>query len=113
MGEARSSAVAPHFAQLIAYNDLPCAFWPVPAERTPKAATGTGAPPIVVIGSTLDPATPYPWAVALSKELASGVLVTRVGEGHTGYRSSACVQAAVDAYLLDLKVPKDGLTCQS
>jgi predicted alpha/beta hydrolase family esterase len=73
--------------------------------------TATGAPPIVVVGSTGDPATPYDWAVSLAKELDSGVLITRTGEGHTGYQASLCVQANVDAYLLDLKVPKDGLSC--
>ncbi len=104
-------ASAPHFAQLIAYNDLPCAFWPVPAERTPKRVSATGAPPIVVVGSTGDPATPYPWAVALAKELDSGVLVTRKGDGHTGYQASPCVLGAVDSYLLDLKVPTAGPTC--
>ena len=81
-------ASAPHFADLIAYNDLPCAFWPVPAERTPAPVHAKGAPPIVVVGSTGDPATPYPWAVSLSKELSSGVLITRKGEGHTGYLAS-------------------------
>jgi len=103
---------APHFAQLLAYNDLPCAFWPVPAERTPAAASAKGAPPIIVVGSTGDPATPYAWAVSLSRELDSGVLITRKGEGHTGYAASACVQRAVDAYLLGLTVPKKGLTCK-
>ena len=102
---------APHFAQLVAYNDLPCAFWSVPAVRTPAPVTATGAPPIVVVGTTHDPATPYDWAVSLAKELDSGVLVTREGEGHTGYKASPCVQEAIDAYLLDLTVPKDGLTC--
>ena len=97
----------------IAYNDLACAFWPVAAQRTPKAVTAAGAPPIVVVGSTGDPATPYAWAVALAKELDSGVLVTRNGEGHTAYRASSCVRDAIDAYLLKLTVPKDGLTCKS
>jgi pimeloyl-ACP methyl ester carboxylesterase len=105
-------ATAPHFAGLMAYNDLPCAFWPVPAQRTPKAVKAAGAPPIVVVGSTGDPATPYPWAVALAKQLESGVLITRTGEGHTGYQASLCVQRAVDAYLLDLKAPADGLKCK-
>jgi pimeloyl-ACP methyl ester carboxylesterase len=105
------AASAPHFAQMLAYNDLPCAYWPVPAQRTPKAVSAKGAPPIIVVGSTGDPATPYAWAVALSKELDSGVLITRKGEGHTGYAASPCVQRAVDAYLLDLKVPKKGLSC--
>ena len=104
-------ASAPHFAGMIAYNDLPCAFWPVPPERTPKPASAPGAPPIVVVGSTGDPATPYAWAVALSKQLESAVLVTRQGDGHTGYEFSACVKAAVDTYLLDLTAPNAGLTC--
>ena len=102
---------APRFAAMIAYNDLVCAFWPVPAERAPHKVSAPGAPPIVVVGATGDPATPYAWSVALAKELQSGVLVTRKGEGHTGYDASNCVQKAVDAYLLDLKVPKDGLRC--
>jgi pimeloyl-ACP methyl ester carboxylesterase len=105
-------AAAPHFAHLVAYNDLPCAFWPVPAERTPRAVSAKGAPPIVVVGSTGDPATPYPWALALSRELSSGVLITRKGEGHTGYAASPCVQHAIDVYLVDLTVPRKGLTCR-
>ena len=105
-------ASAPHFAGLIAYNDLACAFWPVPAQRTPAAVTAAGAPPIVVVGTTGDPATPYAWAEALADELDSGVLVTREGESHTAYLTSSCVQRAVDEYLLGLTVPKAGLTCQ-
>ncbi|HEY6013166.1 MAG TPA: alpha/beta hydrolase, partial [Candidatus Limnocylindrales bacterium] len=104
-------SAAPHFAALIAYNDLSCAFWPVPAERVPAPVTAAGAPPIVVVGTTGDPATPYPWAVALARELDSGVLITHKGEGHTAWQSSSCVQHAVDRYLLDLIVPKAGLTC--
>jgi pimeloyl-ACP methyl ester carboxylesterase len=105
-------ASAPHFAELIAYNDLACAFWPVAPERTPATVSGAGAPPIVVVGTTGDPATPYAWAQALAKELTSAVLVTHDGEGHTAYLTDSCVQRAVDDYLLGLTVPKAGLTCQ-
>lgn len=105
------AAAAPHFAQFVAYNDLICAFWSVPAHGMPHLVSATGAPPIVVVGTTGDPATPYAWSEALANQLDSGVLVTREGEGHTGYTDSACVQAAVDAYLLELTVPDDGLTC--
>lgn len=102
---------APHFAEFVAYNDLICAFWAVPAQGKPQAVSAKGAPPIVVVGSTGDTATPYEWSVALAKQLESGVLVTREGEGHTGYADSVCVQDAVNAYLLDLTVPEAGLTC--
>jgi pimeloyl-ACP methyl ester carboxylesterase len=103
--------VAPRL-RAAAYNDLTCAFWSVPAQRTPAPAKGTGAPPIVVVGSTGDPATPYAWAKSLAKQLESAVLVTRKGEGHTAYLVSSCVQKAVDAYLLKLAVPKAGLVCK-
>jgi hypothetical protein len=73
---------------------------------------GAGAPPILVVGTTGDPATPYAWAQALSKELATGVLLTYEGEGHTAYlRSTACIDNAVEAYLIDGKVPADGTRC--
>jgi pimeloyl-ACP methyl ester carboxylesterase len=103
---------APHFAELIAYNDLACAFWPVAPERTPTKVSAAAAPPIVVIGTTGDPATPYAWAQALTKELTTAVLVTHEGEGHTAYLTDSCVQRAADEYLLGLTVPKAGLTCQ-
>jgi len=106
------TSAAPHFAQMIAYNDLICAFWAVPAQGRPHAVSAPDAPPIVIVGTTGDPATPYSWSEALAEQLDSSVLVTREGEGHTGYADSPCVEKAVDAYLLELKVPKDGLTCK-
>jgi pimeloyl-ACP methyl ester carboxylesterase len=104
-------ATAPHFAEFVAYNDLICAFWAVPPQGMPHAVTAEGAPPIVVVGTTGDPATPYAWSVSLADQLESGVLITREGEGHTGYGDSLCVQDAVDEYLLELTVPEDGHTC--
>ena len=74
--------------------------------------TAAGAAPIVVIGTTRDPATPYAWAVHLADQLDSGVLVSRDGDGHTGYNEgNDCVDDAVEDYLLDGTVPEDGLTC--
>jgi hypothetical protein len=66
----------------------------------------------VVVGTTRDPATPYAWAEALASQLDSGVLVTRDGDGHTGYNSgNECTSVAVESYLIEGKVPRDGLTC--
>jgi pimeloyl-ACP methyl ester carboxylesterase len=103
--------VSPHFAQQIAYNDLACAYWPTPATGQPHRVSAPGAPPLVIVGSTGDPATPYAWSKALASQLETARLVTRRGEGHTGYLVSPCVSKAVDAYLIDLKAPRDGLTC--
>jgi hypothetical protein len=77
----------------------------------PGPVTAEGAPPILVIGTTGDPATRYVWAERLADELESGVLITNEGDSHTAYLTSSCVQRAVNAYLLGLTVPKPGLTC--
>ena len=65
-----------------------------------------------MVGTTNDPATPYAWSVSLAEQLSSGVLVTREGEGHTGYnKGNTCVDRAVEDYLVDGTVPQDGLSC--
>ncbi|MEP9384556.1 alpha/beta hydrolase [Nocardioides sp. KR10-350] len=82
-----------------------------PSQKAP-AVGAKGADPIVVVGTTRDPATPYAWAKSLASELDSSVLVSRDGDGHTGYNSgNSCVDDAVEGYLVDGKVPKDGLSC--
>ena len=90
-----------------------CADWPYPATGTRGAITAEGSGPIVVVGTTGDPATPYEWAVSLADQLAEGVLVTYVGEGHTGYnKGDLCVNKAVDDFLISGTVPEDGLRCE-
>jgi hypothetical protein len=64
----------------------------------------------LVLSATGDPATPHDWGVAVANQLSSGVLVTRVGGGHTS-RSYPCVQAIAEAYLITLTVPDAGTTC--
>ncbi len=107
----RFTAVAPRVGRLLAFNDVECAYWAAPPARVPAPVAARGAPPIVLVGSTGDPATPYAWAQDVAGQLSSAVLVTRVGEGHTGYAVSACVRDAIDAYLLDRSVPMAGLRC--
>ncbi len=105
---AGAPTVAPYW-----WGPSPCADWPSPPTGVREPITADGAAPIVVVGSTNDPATPYEWSVSLAEQLASGVLVTRVGEGHTGYnKGNSCVDQAVEAYLLDGTVPQDGLRCE-
>lgn len=107
----RFEEVAPTFGRYLA-GDGACAYWPADAAETLQDYSAGGAAPILVIGTTGDPATPYAWAESLAQTLESGVLVTYEGEGHTAYgRSNECVDNAVDAYLLEGTVPQDGLTC--
>ncbi|MFK4851427.1 alpha/beta hydrolase [Microbacterium sp. ZW T6_19] len=90
-----------------------CEVWPYPPTGTRGEIHATGADPIVVVGTTNDPATPYEWSESLAGQLDEGVLITRVGEGHTGYnKGNTCVDSAVEAYLVEGTVPEDGLRCE-
>jgi pimeloyl-ACP methyl ester carboxylesterase len=106
--------IGPRFGPVLAYAGLDCAFWPVdPAPRDGGAITAEGAPPLLVIGGTRDPATPYAEAQAMAGQLASAVLLTLEGDGHGAYGGrSACVDDAVHAYLLRLTTPVSGTVCR-
>jgi pimeloyl-ACP methyl ester carboxylesterase len=104
---------APDFGVADLYGALSCTSWPAMPTSRPHVITAAGSAPIVVVGSTGDPATPYVDAQALAKELQHGVLLTRVGDGHTGYRSSLCIRSHVNSYLLALTVPAAGISCPS
>jgi pimeloyl-ACP methyl ester carboxylesterase len=109
---AKDLAVAPTWGAFLAWGNLPCAYWPVAPVSTPHTISARGSAPIVVIGTTRDPATPYEWSVRLRDQLASASLISYDGDGHTAYmRSNACVNDAVDGYLIDATVPRDGLSC--
>ena len=110
---AAVTATAPIFGALNVNGEAVCSLWPDPGTAPPHALAAPGAPPIVVVGSTGDPITPYVWAEHLAAELVSGRLLTRVGDGHTAYPYSACVRAAVGAYLVALRVPPPGTRCPS
>lgn len=110
--QERLDAEAPVIAPYWTGGGDPCASWPAPPAGVREPITAPGSPPIVVIGTTGDPATPYEGAQRLADQLSQGVLVTRVGEGHLGYNAgNACVTDAVDAYLVDGIVPEAGLRC--
>nr|WP_296066217.1 alpha/beta hydrolase [uncultured Actinoplanes sp.] len=100
----------PLFGASLAVQMLPCTFWPGTRDPYP-AGPATGAPPIVVVGTTGDPATPYENTAALASMLGVGHVLTWEGEGHTAYPSTKCIVNAVDGYLIDLKVPQEGLRC--
>lgn len=104
----------PTFGPAMGYGGAVCAQWPVPPLREPAPISAEGAGPIVVIGTTGDPATPYEWSQSLAEQLDDAVLLTFEGNGHSAYgRSGGCIEAAVDPYLLEGTVPEDGLTCSS
>ncbi len=93
------------------WGSIVCAYWPVPPQRQPGPVNAPDAPPILLVGSTGDAATPIIWAEAVMTQLEGSVLVTRDGEGHTSYGRNACIGQAVDAYLIDLELPPADTVC--
>ena len=103
---------SPVFGRGLAWAALNCAYWPVHATGEPHRIEAKGAAPIVVVGTTRDPATPYRWARALAGQLSSARLLTYEGDGHTAYgRGSSCINRTINAYLLRGTPPKDGKRC--
>jgi pimeloyl-ACP methyl ester carboxylesterase len=105
---------SPHFGRTMAWMSLACGYWPVKPVGRPHTIAAAGSPPIVVVGTTRDPATPYPWAQSLARSLASGRLLTFRGDGHTVYGNrSDCIDTAVNRYLLEGEAPENGTVCGS
>jgi pimeloyl-ACP methyl ester carboxylesterase len=89
-----------------------CALWPVkPANKVD--VTGKGAGPIVVVGTTGDPATPLASTRKMAAALEQGVLLIVEANQHTGYGTNDCINTAVDSYLIKLTIPVSETTCKS
>ena len=109
---ATTSAVAPTFGPQMSYGGTSCNEWPYQATRVREPILAAGSAPILVVGTTNDPATPYQWSVNLAGQLENGHLVTYHGEGHTAYnKSNSCVNDAVDDFLIEGRVPAKDPDC--
>ena len=107
--------VSPLFGDHLAWSMLSCTHWPVRGAAEHPDVHAPGAPPILVVGNTGDPATPYQGARRMAERLGKGVGVqlTWKGQGHGAYDSGdTCVQNAVNGYLLDGRVPRNGTVCE-
>jgi len=111
------AAAAPTIGAIFSYSDwvqvsIACQNWPYSSVLSAEKIAAKGAAPIMVVGTTNDPATPYTGAQSLAKQLVSGFLITRKGEGHTAYASgNACIDTTVDAYLVNGTVPTKDPQC--
>ncbi|MFI6499857.1 alpha/beta hydrolase [Nonomuraea typhae] len=108
---SESTRSAPNFGPYIMWSTLPCAYWPTrPTPPTTPKAPGT--PPLLTIGTTRDPATPYHWSQSLTDHLQSATLLTYEGDGHTAYSNgSTCIDNHVNRYLTTLTTPPRGTRC--
>lgn len=104
---------SPTFGEAMSWSEIGCDSWPDSEQLAPGVVTGEGAAPVLVVGTTGDLATPYEWAESLADQLSSGMLLTYDSTPHTAYRlGSRCIDAAVDAYLLDGTLPEPDTVCQ-
>lgn len=110
---AKLEKVGKVFGRYWQYGALTCENWPYPVVAAPANYAAEGAPTIVVIGTTGDPATPFEQAVSLAHDvLADGFLITYEGEGHTAYgRSNSCVDVTVDEFLISGTLPPKEPVC--
>lgn len=110
--QAEAERTAPLWGELFVGESSPCQLWPFEPVGGVRTITAPGSAPIVVVGTTRDPATPYEWSERLASQLQSGVLVSFDGDGHTAYmRSNECVNSAIDDFFIEAVVPEDGLQC--
>jgi pimeloyl-ACP methyl ester carboxylesterase len=112
----RFTDAAPVFGPYLAYTNISCKYLTPPTKdkltRSTNKITSIKTAPVIVIGTTRDPATPYEWSVGLHQIFKNSKLISLDADGHTGQgRGSACVDDAVDAYLLQGKTPTKNLTC--
>jgi len=106
---------SPRFASTFDGAELGCQAWGHTNPEPSKKLHAKGSAPILVIGTTGDPATPYEDAVSMADQLDSGQLLTWEGNGHAAYSNPGhgpCVTKAVDTYLLTGTMPKKDLTCR-
>ena len=111
--QRRAAVEAPHFGAGNVGLGYECSFWPYPPARTgPTTFSAPTAPPIVVVGTRGDPATPIAWARGLATQLGSGRLVTVDDTTHTAsLNGNPCLDAILVRYLVDLQVPESGTAC--
>ncbi|MER7754379.1 alpha/beta hydrolase [Kitasatospora sp. NPDC097643] len=112
---AKLKAEAPLLAKDVTvddYSEPGCAYWPFKTQEKPHTIRAEGAAPILVVGSTGDPATPYASAESLAKGFANATLLTREGEGHGAFgKGNACIDQALEAYLTEGTMPAAGTRC--
>ncbi len=107
-----ASAAIPEMAKSMSWSNAPCSTWFGHNPNPPAPASSATTAPILIVGTKFDPATPYPWAQSLNKQLATSTLLTYEGNGHTAFgNGSTCVDSSVNDYLLRGITPPAGKRC--
>ncbi len=106
----RSRIERPIFGPLF-NNIAPCAFWPAPLEPPTRIQHSV---PVLLLHADGDIRTPYSGAQAVRRSMSESRLVTLRGVRWHSILGlpSRCVSEAVDAFLLDGKLPAADVECR-
>ncbi|MGW2821247.1 alpha/beta hydrolase [Streptomyces sp. NPDC001443] len=96
-----------------AWMNLPCATWPAKQQTPVNVKTGKGLPPVLIVQSQRDAATPYAGAVELHQRFKGSRLITEKDAGSHGVTGlvNPCINTRVDAYLLTGELDGADVTC--
>lgn len=107
------SVTAPTFGEGQAWALLSCANWPARSTEQPPVITPNSAPPMLIVSTKHDPATPYQWGQQVDDQLGNARLLTWDSHHHTAYyEGSECIDTAIDAFLLSGTLPAADLVCE-
>lgn len=108
-----ADAPVPELAKALSWGNAACSAWYGHSPRGAQPAQSSTTAPILVVGTTYDPATPYAWAKSLTRQLGTATLLTYRGDGHTAFGgNSRCIDDAVNRYLLTGATPAAGTVCR-
>jgi pimeloyl-ACP methyl ester carboxylesterase len=110
--QALATRAAPRLGAFLVNFSLACSIWPVPPVTAPAPLDAAGAPPLLVVGTTGDPATPLASAQSLRRQLERSALLVAVGEQHTSFGvGNECADRVVTRYLVDRTLPGRAKRC--
>jgi pimeloyl-ACP methyl ester carboxylesterase len=113
-GDFSRGVAVPELGRAMSWGNAPCSRWFEHSPNPPAAVSSTTTAPILIIGTTFDPATPYAWSQALAEQLPTSRLLTHRGDGHTAYGdTNVCIDGITDRYLLTGALPEAETTCTS
>jgi pimeloyl-ACP methyl ester carboxylesterase len=98
---------APFLTWANTWFNAPCLTWPARSGR-PVHVRDRGAPPILLVGETLDAATPFSGSIEVRRRFRSSVLIaTEGGTTHANslFGGNACVDDRIADYLRDGSLP--------
>ena len=106
-------AVAPHMGGSSEFWGIMtgCIGWPIPAVDPQQPVHVVGAPPVLIVSSSHDDATPIEWGQSLNGAIAGSRLLVRNGDGHTAFRRSPCATSEIVAYLTSGALPTPDRVC--